>query len=45
MSNRFERGLKQLAKKCAGFKDREISSKEKDLVLVELLDARRSRVQ
>jgi len=42
LSAHFERALKQLAKKCAGFRDRRISSKEKDLMLVEFADSRRS---
>ena len=42
LSTRFERALKQLAEKCAGFKDTKMSSKEKDLMLVEFADARRS---
>jgi len=41
LSSRFERGLRQLAEKCAGFRDMRTSSKEKDLMLVELTDARR----
>ena len=41
LSTRFENALKQLATKCAGFRDARISSKEKDLVLVEFADARR----
>lgn len=45
LSSRFERALKLLAEKCAGFRDKRTSSKEKDLMLVELMDARRSRVQ
>ena len=42
LSTRFERALNSLAQKCMGFRDTKISSKEKDLMLVELLDARRS---
>jgi len=45
LSTRFERGLKLLAEKIAEFRDTRISSKEKDLMLVELVDARRSRAQ
>jgi len=41
LSNRFEGALKQLAQKCASFKDIKISSKEKDLMLVEFAGARR----
>ena len=41
LSTRFERALKQLAKKCAGFRDRKISSKEKDLLLVEFAKSTR----
>ena len=42
LSTRFERALNQLAQKCAGFRDAKISSKEKDLMLVEFVDARRN---
>ena len=41
LSSRFETALRQLAEKCAGFRDTRTSSKEKDLMLVELLDGRR----
>jgi hypothetical protein len=41
LSNRFETALKQLAAKCAGFRDAKTSSKEKELMLVEFVDARR----
>ena len=41
LSTRFERGLKLLAEKCTGFRRAKTSSKEKDLMLVELMDARR----
>jgi hypothetical protein len=44
LSTRFERGLKVLAEKCAVFRDRKRGSKEKDLMLVELMAARRSAV-
>jgi len=40
-STRFERALKQLAAKAGCFRDRKATSKEKDLMLVELMDARR----
>jgi hypothetical protein len=42
LSSRFETALKQLAAKCAGFRDVKTSSKEKDLMLVEFADSRRS---
>ena len=42
LSSRFEQGLKQLAQKCAGFRDTKTGSKEKDLMLVEFVDARRN---
>jgi hypothetical protein len=42
LSSRFETALKQLAAKCAGFRDVKTSSKEKDLMLVEFADTRRS---
>ena len=45
LSTRFERGVKLLAEKCTGFRATKMNSKEKDLMLVELVDARRSRVQ
>jgi len=41
LSSRFEGALRQLADKCAGFRDKSISSKEKDLMLVKLMDWRR----
>jgi len=42
LSTRFEGSLKRLAEKCAGFRETTISSKEKDLMLVEFADTRRS---
>ncbi len=42
LSSRFETALKQLAAKCAGFRDVKTSSKEKDLMLVEFADSKRS---
>ena len=42
LSTRFERALMQLAEKCANFRDTKASSKEKELMLVELMDARRN---
>ncbi len=42
LSSRFEQGLKQLAQKCASFRDTKTSSKEKDLMLVEFTDAKRN---
>jgi len=41
LSTRFERGLKRLADKYATFRDRKISSTEKDKVLLTFTDARR----
>ena len=42
LSTRFERSLNQLAQKCAGFRDTKVRSKEKDLMLVEFADTKRS---
>ncbi|MCK4887441.1 MAG: hypothetical protein KAS96_08645 [Planctomycetes bacterium] len=42
LSTRFERALNQLAQKCAGFRDTKISSKEKELILVEFTNSKRS---
>jgi len=42
LSSRFERSLNQLAQKCVGLRDTKISSKEKDSMLVEFANARRS---
>lgn len=42
LSSRFESGLKQLAEKCTVFRDTKITSKEKDLMLVEFTNARRT---
>ena len=42
LSTRFEGALKQLAQKAGCFRDRKTSSKEKDLMLVDLMDARRN---
>lgn len=44
LSSRFEGALKQLAEKNAGFRNKRTSSKEKDLILLELMGARRSAV-
>ena len=44
LSSRFESALRLLAEKFTGFKDAKSSSKEKDLMLVELMDVRRSVV-
>ena len=41
LSIRFEGALKRLAEKCAGFRDTTISSKQKDLMLVEFADSKR----
>ena len=42
LSTRFERSLNQLAHKCVGFRDIRMSSKEKDSMLVDYANARRS---
>ena len=44
LSGRFETAIRQLVEKCAHFRDATVCSKEKDLMLVELMDARRSAV-
>ena len=44
LSTRFESSLRQLAEKCAGFRDTRTSSKEKDQMLVEFVDARRYKI-
>lgn len=41
LSNRFERGLQELAGRVAGLKDANKGSKEKDLLLLEFAEARR----
>lgn len=41
LSSRFERGLRLLAEKVAGLRDTQIGSKEKELMLLSLADARR----
>ncbi|MFC1605153.1 hypothetical protein ACFL5F_09030 [Planctomycetota bacterium] len=41
MSSRFERALRQLADKMTYLRDKKVGSQEKDLMLVELMDARR----
>jgi hypothetical protein len=43
-SSRFEQGLNQLAQKLAGFRNIRISSQEKDLMLVDFADSRRSNI-
>ena len=42
LSSRFEGALRQLAAKCAHFRDSKIGSKEKDKMLVDFADSRRS---
>ena len=42
LSSRFETALRQLAAKCAGFREAKTSSKEKDSMLVDFANARRS---
>ncbi|MFC1604217.1 hypothetical protein ACFL5F_04235 [Planctomycetota bacterium] len=41
LSSRFEMALRRLAENFAGFKNTKLGSKEKDLMLVDLMDARR----
>ena len=41
LSSRFETAMRLLAEKCAHFRDARAGSKEKDLMLVELMEARR----
>jgi len=41
LSSRFETALKQLADKMTCLRDKKVGSQEKDLMLVELMDARR----
>lgn len=41
LSNRFERGLRELANRVADLKDANKGSKEKDLLLLEFAEARR----
>jgi len=43
LSSRFEGALKQLAEKGGRFRGRKVSSKEKDLILLELMDVKRNR--
>lgn len=42
LSSRFETGLRQLAEKCATFRDRTAGSEEKDKMMLELVAARRN---
>ena len=44
LSTRFERALNLLAQKCVGFRDTKTSSKEKDSMLVDFVDARRNSI-
>ena len=44
LSSRFELALKKLAEKCVGLRDKKTNSKEKNLMLVGLMGARRSAV-
>jgi len=41
LSSRFEGALKQLAEKAGCYRDTKVGSKEKDLMLLDLMDARR----
>ena len=45
LSSRFESTLKQLADKCSSFRDAKTGSKEKELMLVEFVDAQRDAQQ
>ena len=45
LSSRFEGALRQLAEKGACFRGTQASSKEKEQMLVELMDARRQQMQ
>jgi hypothetical protein len=42
LSSRFESALRQLAEKCAAFRNAKTSLKEKDLTLIDFADSRRS---
>lgn len=42
LSSRFETALKELAERCAGFRDTKTSSREKEKLLLEFTDAKRS---
>jgi hypothetical protein len=42
LSSRFEGALKRLAEKCTNLRDTQDSSKEKDMMFVDLADARRN---
>ena len=42
LSSRFERALRQLAEKGVNLKNTKASSREKDLMLIDLMDAKRS---
>jgi hypothetical protein len=44
LSSRFETALRQLVEKAVNLRDTKASSKEKDLMMVELMDARRHMV-
>lgn len=42
LSSRFENSLVQLARKCTDFRKVQTSTKEKDILLIDFLDARRN---
>lgn len=42
LSSRFEGALRRLAEKCARLRDIRTTSKEKDAILIDLMDARRT---
>jgi hypothetical protein len=44
-ASRFEHGLRQMAAKVAGFKDTAIGSRDKDMMILELLDGARCAVK
>jgi hypothetical protein len=41
LSSRFETALRRLAEKCGSFRDTKMASKEKDAMLIDLIEARR----
>jgi hypothetical protein len=42
LSTRFEQALNRLAQRCAGFRDTKVNSKEKERLLLEFTNAKRS---
>jgi hypothetical protein len=45
LSTRFETALKQLAGRCASFRENTTSSQDKDRILLEFADARRNALK